>query len=98
MVNGKSKTPMQHINRPRTIGGLLPAWSENLPMIGLERINAAPWSKPGMVEAEAINPISSGGVPSLVAKGFRTGFLDIVEERMAKKPMTHNSKKKRYSG
>ena len=53
-------------------------------------------SIPGMVEAEATNPIKLEGVPRLVAKGFRTGFLDIVELRIANAPITHNAIK-RYS-
>lgn len=44
---------------------------------------------PGMVEAEAIMPSKSSGVPRLVAKGFSTGFFDIVELRIAKKPIKH---------
>ena len=44
---------------------------------------------PGMVEAEATIPSNSSGVPRLVAKGFSTGFLDIVVLRIAKKPMRH---------
>lgn len=47
-------------------------------------------SIPGIVEAEATRPISPEGVPRLVAKGFRTGFLDMVELRMASAPMIHN--------
>ena len=50
-------------------------------------------SIPGIVEAEATKPISSEGVPRLVAKGFRTGFFDIVELRMASAPMIHNARK-----
>lgn len=44
-------------------------------------------SIPGMVEAAATNPSKSVGVPRLVAKGFSTGFLDMVELRMAKVPI-----------
>ena len=43
--------------------------------------------RPGIVDAAATRPIRSLGIPRLVAKGFKTGFLDIVELRMAKKPM-----------
>ncbi len=42
---------------------------------------------PGIVEAEATRPVQFAGVPSLVAKGFKTGFLDIVELRIAKNPI-----------
>ena len=50
-------------------------------------------SIPGIVEAAAMKPNRSVGVPRLVAKGFRTGFLDIVELRIAKAPITHSSQK-----
>jgi len=49
---------------------------------------------PGIVEAAATNPIKTSGVPKLSAKGFRTGFLDIVELRMANAPITHRTRKK----
>jgi hypothetical protein len=49
---------------------------------------------PGIVEAEATKPNKSVGVPRLFAKGFKTGFFDIVELRIAKKPMMHNIRKK----
>ncbi len=42
---------------------------------------------PGMVEAEATMPKRSGGVPSVVANGFKTGLLDMVELKMAKAPI-----------
>ena len=46
---------------------------------------------PGMVEAEATKPIQRpSGVRRLVAKGFSTGFLDIVELRTANIPMTQS--------
>ena len=48
-------------------------------------------SIPGMVDAAAINPIKSGGVPKLTAKGLRTGFLDIVELRIARAPITQST-------
>jgi hypothetical protein len=51
-------------------------------------------SMPGMVEAEATKPSKSVGVPRLFAKGFKTGFFDIVELRIAKKPMMHSIRKK----
>lgn len=44
-------------------------------------------SIPGMVEAEATNPIRLEGIPRLVAKGFRTEFLDIVKLRIANAPI-----------
>jgi len=46
-----------------------------------------------MVEAEATSPIRLEGVPRLVAKGFRTGFLDIVELRIANAPIAHSARK-----
>ena len=42
---------------------------------------------PGIVEAAATTPTQSAGVPRLREKGFKTGLLDIVELRIAKKPM-----------
>ena len=48
---------------------------------------------PGTVEAAAITPIKASGVPKLSANGFNTGFLDMVELRMANAPMTHKVKK-----
>lgn len=50
-------------------------------------------SIPGMVDAAAMKPSKSMGVPRLVAKGFRTGFFDIVELRMAKAPIMHSTQK-----
>ena len=50
---------------------------------------------PGSVEAAAMNPMKASGVPRLCAKGFRTGFLDIVELKMATAPTIHMSRKKR---
>jgi hypothetical protein len=52
---------------------------------------------PGMVEAAATKPSRSVGVPMLVAKGFNTGLLDMVELRMAKAPITQSIRKKRLS-
>jgi len=49
-----------------------------------------------MVEAEATMPSISFGVPKLVAKGFKTGFLDIVELRIANTPMTQSTQKKAF--
>jgi hypothetical protein len=43
-------------------------------------------STPGTVEAAATNPIKESGVPKLRANGFSTGFFDIVELSIAKKP------------
>ena len=48
---------------------------------------------PGMVDAEATIPSKSSGVPMLVAKGFRTGFFDMVELRIANKPIVQVTKK-----
>jgi len=42
---------------------------------------------PGMVEAAATKPDQISGVPRLVANKFRTGFLDIVELKIANSPM-----------
>ena len=50
-------------------------------------------SIPGMVEAEAMSPISDEGVPRLFAKGFRTGFLDIVELKIANDPIKQRTQK-----
>ncbi len=52
-------------------------------------------SIPGMVEAAAMNPNRSGGVPKVVANGFRTGVFDMVELKMAKAPMRQNTVKYR---
>jgi len=46
---------------------------------------------PGIVEAAATTPTQSLGVPRLREKGFKTGFLDIVELRIAKKPMPQSA-------
>ena len=49
---------------------------------------------PGIVDAEATKPpLQSVGAPRLDAKGFRTGFFDIVELRIAKKPIMHRVRK-----
>jgi hypothetical protein len=45
---------------------------------------------PGIVDAEAIKPTISFVASRLVANGFKTGFLDIVELRMANKPIMQN--------
>jgi hypothetical protein len=47
-----------------------------------------------MVEADATMPNKSSGVPRLVAKGFKTGFFDIVELNIANKPIAHITIKK----
>jgi len=48
---------------------------------------------PGIVEAEAMKPSSSVGVPRCEAKGFKTGFLDIVELKIAKNPIMQSVQK-----
>jgi len=48
---------------------------------------------PGTVEAAAITPVQSVGVPRLAEKGFRTGLLDIVELRIAKSPIVQSIQK-----
>ena len=53
-------------------------------------------SMPGMADADATMPSKSSGVPRLVAKGFRTGFFDNVELRIANKPIVHIIKKKAF--
>jgi hypothetical protein len=50
-----------------------------------------------MVDAEATNPIRLEGVPRLFANGFRTGFLDIVELRIASDPMAQSVRKRYFS-
>lgn len=52
-------------------------------------------SIPGIVDAAAITPVKSAGVPKLNAKGFSTGSFDIVELKIAKAPITHRTKKYR---
>jgi hypothetical protein len=51
-------------------------------------------SMPGIVDAAAITPMRLGGVSKLIAKGLRTGFLDIVELRMAIVPIMQSIIKK----
>jgi len=51
---------------------------------------------PGMVEAEATMPSNSLGVPKLVANGLSTGFFDMVELRIAKKPNMQMITKKAF--
>ncbi len=48
---------------------------------------------PGIVEAAATIPVKPVGVPKLKAKGFSTGFFDMVELRIAIAPMTQRTKK-----
>ena len=48
---------------------------------------------PGIVEAAAITPVKSAGVPRLIAKGFSTGSLDMVLLRMANAPIMQRIKK-----
>ena len=52
-------------------------------------------SMPGIVEAAAIMPVKSVEVPRLMAKGFNTGFLDMVLLKIANAPMTHRIRKYR---
>jgi hypothetical protein len=51
---------------------------------------------PGMVDADATMPSKLSGVPKLVAKGFNTGFFDMVELRIANKPIAHSVKKNAF--
>ena len=48
---------------------------------------------PGIVEAAATIPNKSVGVPKLLANGFRTGLLDIVELSMANAPIVQSMTK-----
>ena len=48
---------------------------------------------PGIVEVEATKPIKLKGVPRLVAKGFKTGFLDKVELKIANSPIIQSAQK-----
>lgn len=65
---------------------LLPKISERVPAGRLIKI-------PGIVEAAATKPSRCSGVWRLSAKGFRTGFFDIVELRIAKIPTMQKIKK-----
>jgi hypothetical protein len=49
---------------------------------------------PGIVDAAATTPVQSVGVPRLSEKGLRTGLFDIVELRIAKKPIMQSVKKR----
>lgn len=48
---------------------------------------------PGMVEAADMTPIYSLEAPRKSANKGKTGFLDIVEEKIAHAPMTLSSQK-----
>ena len=65
---------------------LLPKMSESDPAGKLIKT-------PGRVEAAATYPIKAFGVPRLSAKGFNTGFLDIVELKIANAPTMHKIRK-----
>jgi hypothetical protein len=52
-------------------------------------------SMPGIVEADATNPINESGVCNARAKGLSTGFFDIVELRIAKKPTRQSTENRR---
>lgn len=58
-----------------------------------ERVPAGRLIKiPGIVEAAATKPSKCPGVLRLSAKGFKTGFFDIVELRIAKIPTMQSTK------
>ena len=69
---------------------LLPIMSESEPAGKLIKT-------PGRVEAAATNPMKASGVPRASANGFKTGFLDIVELRIANAPIMHRTAKKKLS-
>ena len=48
---------------------------------------------PGMVEAAAIKPISGSDAPKLRANNVNVGLFDIVELKIANKPITQSEKK-----
>lgn len=48
---------------------------------------------PGIVDAAGTKPTQYVGVPRYSEKGFKTGFLDIVELRMAKNPIMQSMRK-----
>lgn len=62
-----------------------------LPKISEREAAGRLMSIPGIVEAEATNPMRYEGAPRWIANGFRTGFLDIVELRIANAPTTHKA-------
>ena len=68
---------------------LLPKMSERAPAGRLIKI-------PGIVEAAATKPSKCSGVLRLSAKGFKTGFFDIVELRIAKAPTMQSITKARF--
>jgi len=47
---------------------------------------------PGMVEAAAIKPISGSDAPKLIANKVNVGLFDIVELKIANKPVTERKK------
>jgi len=47
---------------------------------------------PGMVEAAAIKPISGSDAPKLIANRVNVGLFDIVELKIANKPMVERKK------
>ena len=53
---------------------------------------------PGIVEADATKPIRESGVFKARANGFKTGFFDIVELRIAMKPTRQRTQNKRPVG
>lgn len=50
-------------------------------------------STPGMVEAAAIKPISGSDAPKLMANKVSVGLFDIVELKMANKPIPQRNRK-----
>ena len=65
----------------RRIIFLLPYTSERVPKGKLAKI-------PGTVDAAAIRPISGSVAPNFSAKKVSVGLLDIVELKIANRPMT----------
>jgi prophage maintenance system killer protein len=54
-------------------------------------------SIPGIVDAEATTPRRFEGVSRLAAKSFKTGFLDMVELKIANAPIALKVKKTYFS-
>ena len=52
---------------------------------------------PGIVEAEKTGPLQSVGVPRLAEKGFSTGFLAIVELKIANPPIMQRVQKTTFT-
>jgi hypothetical protein len=52
---------------------------------------------PGIVDAAATIPSKSVGVPRLDANGLRTGFFDIVELKIANKPIMQIIRKNAFT-